>query len=78
MKAHEGFLNNGTIVLVKLQIDLLQFYTVKDVKATILAVTGVQGQMNMRVDFFRAIWANAGNDIAELILEFFSNGKLLT
>lgn len=55
MKAHEGFLNNGTIVLVKLQIDLLQFYTVKDVKATILAVTGVQGQMNMRVDFFRAI-----------------------
>ncbi|XP_075091713.1 uncharacterized protein LOC142171895 [Nicotiana tabacum] len=69
----------GPILNVEQQVDLLKPFARKDVKEAIFQIdcNKSPGPDGYRSGFFKASWPVIGQDISEVVLDFFQNGKLL-
>ncbi|KAH0722967.1 hypothetical protein KY289_006011 [Solanum tuberosum] len=79
VSAFTCLLKNGPLLRNEHQIQLLQSYTVMEVKTTLFHIDsnkspGPDGYGN---GFFKAVWDIICDDIVTAVLEFFTNGKLL-
>ncbi|KAH0721232.1 hypothetical protein KY290_006149 [Solanum tuberosum] len=79
VSAFTCLLKNGPLLRNEHQIQLLQPYTVMEVKAALFHIDSNKspGPDGYGSGFFKAAWDIIGDDIVTAVLQFFTNGKLL-
>lgn len=75
-----SILRNGHVLTTAQQLEILQPYNAKDIKAVIFSIGSTKnpGPNGYGSEFFKAAWKIIGEDITKAIMEFFDNDKLLT
>nr|XP_016481576.1 PREDICTED: uncharacterized protein LOC107802576 [Nicotiana tabacum] len=78
-KAFQSLLKNGTTLNVIQQMELIQPFTVNEVKHAMFSidVNKISGPDGYGSGFYREAWSIIGNYVTTTILEFMENGKLL-
>lgn len=78
-KTVQGIMQKGPTILVEQQLDILRNFNHEDVKKAMFNIgkNKSPGPDGYSSGFYKKTWCIVGQDISEVVLDFFRNGRLL-